>query len=125
MFGRARFDLARFDLAGSTTDIQIRVTFTDQLDGQLGAVAFGVDPHGAELMDAERLAIQPDAFLREEDGAVALAFQGQGDDKKSRRKEHQARRGTHDIDGALYLTLKRRHARNDFCALISAIDCHI
>ena len=39
MFGRARFDLTRFDLAGSTTDIQIRVTFTDQLDGQLGAGA--------------------------------------------------------------------------------------
>lgn len=39
MFGRGRFDLSRFDLAGTTTDIQIRVTFADSLDGQFGAGA--------------------------------------------------------------------------------------
>ncbi len=39
MFGRGRFNLARFNLAGTTTDILVRVAFVDQMAGQMGAGA--------------------------------------------------------------------------------------
>src|SRR6201996_2401049 len=58
--------------------------------GPAGALGFGVDEHGAELVDLEVFILVSDARLREEDGTFRRELDREGDEGEERKKEQQA-----------------------------------
>src|ERR1051326_8974362 len=66
-----------------------------------GTGFFGVLPHGAELVDLKRLAVQTDALLPEEYGPSAFQQDGHRDQGHYRQGQGNGKQGRGDINSAL------------------------
>jgi hypothetical protein len=71
------------------------------LGQQIAQPDLGVDRHGAELEQRERLAVSPDPGLAEEHGATVLGLHGEGHQQEDRRKQDEKGKRDREVQAAL------------------------
>ena len=79
--------------------------------GQPRAVVLGVAHHRAELDDAERLLMEPDALLKVEHRSAGIALYKEGYDGKRRKQAYQRQGGDDDVAGPFHIAGGLRHIR--------------